>query len=485
MDIKKLTILHSNDMHGDFLAEKLDEKLTGGVSQLAWYINHVRKTEPNTIYVISGDMFQGSIIDSEYKGVSTIDMVNALQPDVVALGNHEFDYGLAHLLFLERCANFPIINANLQIRNSSNRLFSTHQILDVNGINILLTGIITEEILNYKSDELISTFIDVNEAAQEIERICNLYKSVDIDLTVVLTHIGHDEDKKLAQAIKPELGVDIIIGGHSHTFLEKPDEVNGILIAQAGVGTDFIGRFDLEIDMDNNSVCRYNWQLIPIDSSNMQNDPHMDAILSNYQNKVTDKYSRILGRMKRSLTHPDRFMETEVGNLLADELAERFGVDLFLLGSGSIRKPMLNEIVTLGELKEMCPFQEPAYGYFVDGKTLKSMIENLYSSFTSCEHREFYQYNKGTQVVYHELTGQVLEIKVAGSDIDENRIYAIGLQEYHANNAASIFGIDLPNIPHTKPPRLLASNLFDIYEDCFTQNGLDSSVQGRIVKING
>ena len=485
MNIQKLTILHSNDMHGDFLAEKLDEKLSGGVSQLAWYINQVKNTEPNAIYVISGDMFQGSIIDSEYKGVSTIDMVNALQPDAVALGNHEFDYGLAHLLFLERCANFPVINANLQIKNTGNRLFNSHVILNINGIKMLVTGIITEEILNYKSDELISTFIDVNEAAREIERICNLYKTVDIDLTIVLTHIGHDEDKKLAQALNPELGVDIIIGGHSHTFLEKPDEVNGILIAQAGVGTDFIGRFDLEIDMDNNSVYRYNWQLLPIDSSNMQSDPHMDAILNNYQNKVTDKYSRILGRMKRSLTHPDRFMETEVGNLLADGLVERFGLDLFLLGSGSIRKTMLNEIVTLGELKEMCPFQDPAYGYFIDGKTLKTMIENLYSSFTASKHREFYQFNEGCQVVYHENTGQVLEIKIAGNDIDENRIYSVGLQGYHAQNAASIFGVDLQNMPHAKAPRMLASNLFDIYEDYFRQNGLDSSVQGRIVKING
>ena len=71
---KKITILHSNDLHGDFLAEQVDEKLVGGVSMLSGYIEKVRAEEPNTIYAIAGDMFRGSVIDSEYKGLSTIEI---------------------------------------------------------------------------------------------------------------------------------------------------------------------------------------------------------------------------------------------------------------------------------------------------------------------------------------------------------------------------------------------------------------------------
>src|SRR3989339_1366837 len=94
--IKKFTILHSNDMHGDFLAEIKEGKkeLIGGLALLSGYINQVRKEEENVLYVIAGDMVQGSIVDSEYKGISTIEIMNYLAPDVVALGNHEFDYGL-------------------------------------------------------------------------------------------------------------------------------------------------------------------------------------------------------------------------------------------------------------------------------------------------------------------------------------------------------------------------------------------------------
>ena len=145
---KKITILHSNDLHGDFLAEQVDEKLVGGVSMLSGYIEKVRAEEPNTIYAIAGDMFRGSVIDSEYKGLSTIEIMNALAPDVVTIGNHEVDYGIAHLLFIEKCARFPIINANLYIKNTPTRLFTPYKILRVDGMNILFIGIITQDVIN-------------------------------------------------------------------------------------------------------------------------------------------------------------------------------------------------------------------------------------------------------------------------------------------------------------------------------------------------
>ena len=91
MNTKEITILHSNDMHGDFIAEiqGAEGKLIGGLGRLAGYLNKVRAETPNTLYVISGDMVQGSLIDSEYKGISTIEIMNYLAPDVVTLGNHE------------------------------------------------------------------------------------------------------------------------------------------------------------------------------------------------------------------------------------------------------------------------------------------------------------------------------------------------------------------------------------------------------------
>src|SRR3972149_4196758 len=106
MKTKKFTILHSNDIHGDFMAELREGQgnLVGGLALLSGFINKVRAEEENVLYIISGDMVQGSLIDLEYKGISTIEIMNYLAPDVVSLGNHELDYGLPHLLFLEKIA---------------------------------------------------------------------------------------------------------------------------------------------------------------------------------------------------------------------------------------------------------------------------------------------------------------------------------------------------------------------------------------------
>jgi len=146
MTTKRFTILHSNDMHGDFVAEEgaTDGHLIGGLSLLLGYLNKVRREEEHVIYAIAGDMVQGSMIDAEYRGISTIEIMNYLAPDVVTLGNHEFDYGLPHLLFLERVANFPVVNANLYIRNYNRRLMRPYHVMHVDGFDILFIGVITE-----------------------------------------------------------------------------------------------------------------------------------------------------------------------------------------------------------------------------------------------------------------------------------------------------------------------------------------------------
>ena len=179
------------------------------------------------IYAVAGDMFRGSVIDSEYKGTSTIGIMNLVGPDVATIGNHEIDYGLAHLLFLEKCADFPIINANLHIKSNGRRMFRPFWIAHIDDMKILFIGIITEEVLAAtKTDELIGSFVDIGEAAREVGNICNAYNAIDIDFTVLLTHIGFEEDKKLAAMLDPDWGVDVIIGGHSHTKLEEPFKVN-------------------------------------------------------------------------------------------------------------------------------------------------------------------------------------------------------------------------------------------------------------------
>lgn len=483
MDLRKLVLLHSNDMHGDFFDEKQTDNMVGGLSLLSGYIKKCREEFPETVYVISGDMLQGSIIDTEYKGISTIDLMNLLQPDVITIGNHEADYGIGHLMFLERCAKFPIINANLFIKPTGTRLFNSHYILELNGIRMLFIGIITEEVLTQGGgDPLLGTFVNVEEASREIEVICNSYKDVDVDLTIILTHIGYEEDIKLAEMINPELGVDLIIGGHTHTFLDEPTEVNNILIAQAGVGTDFIGRFDIIIDMDNNSVHEYEWELVPIDDSHCERDLFLEEILNKYKSATDEKYTQVLTRFRHVLHHEDRYRETALGNLIADICKDQFGVDIFILGSGSIRKESLGEIVTFSDLKECFPFEDHVYAATVSGKLLKRMLENFWEKYGNQETHEFYQYSEGVQCAFDRDTRTLIDLKYKGTPIADEESFVIGLQGFRLNNIEENFGVTREDLAEFRPVRSICTDITQVvYEYFRTHNTMDARVEGRIL----
>ncbi|MBQ3588148.1 MAG: bifunctional metallophosphatase/5'-nucleotidase [Oscillospiraceae bacterium] len=483
---KKLTILHSNDMHGDFTAENIDKALVGGVSLLSGYVDKVRREIPNTLYCIAGDMFRGSIIDSEFKGMSTIEIMNAIAPDVVTLGNHETDYGIAHLLFLEKCAKFPIINANLYIKSNFARLFKPHQIIEIDGMKILFIGILTEEVMSRaKNGAVIGSFVDIHQAAQEVGRICNAYNATDIDLTVLLTHIGFEEDKKLAAELDPAWGVDIIIGGHSHTFIEKPEIVNNIAIVQAGTGTDQIGRFDIVVDTYSNEIEEYKWQAVPINADNCPYDENIERILNLYKSETDKKYGRTITRFRRKLTHPERNMETELGGLLSDALARSLGLDVMLMGSGAIRNEEMGPLVTYQDLMECFPYDGPVYMATVTGAQLKKMmLYMLRDGVWKGEHTEFYQLSEKLKIVYSIPESKMLEFKFEDKDVDEEALFRVGLEKFHYANFDKFFNVPLAEVENNKKTVIVSTSERDVLEEYLTTHQhLDRQIDGRLTLI--
>ena len=483
-NLKKLTLLHSNDLHGDFLAEEVDTQLIGGVSMLSGYVNKVRKEENNAIYCIAGDMFRGSVIDSEFRGISTIEIMNMLAPDVVTIGNHEIDYGIAHLLFLEKCAKFPIVNANLHITTNHARLFKSYHIMEMDGMKILFIGILTEAVLpQAKKEALVGSFVDIHDAALEVERICNAYNALDIDCTVLLTHIGFEEDKLLAAQLDPSLGVDIIIGGHSHTFLEEPACVNGILIAQAGTGTDQIGRFDLEIDMDTNSIHSFCWKSVPITDEHCPRDMALEDILNHYKTVAEEKYSRVITRLRRQLTHPSWYQETELGGFLADILQESLRLDIMLVGSGSIRVSEIGPIVLFSDLTECLPYDDSAIALWVTGAQLKTMIlYMLRDEVWDGTHCEFFQFSKGVRVSYNKQKHAFKEFSLYGEQIEDTKVYKIGLQYFFYLNMKDFFSVSHEDVEPNGKPRKVATSCREVLDEYLScHQNLDHQISGRLV----
>ena len=478
----KLTLLHSNDFHGDFLPKEENGVRIGGISLLSGYVKKKRETEENVIYAIAGDMFRGSVIDSEFKGLSTIELMNRLMPDVVTLGNHEVDYGLAHLLFIEKCARFPVINANFFIKTIRARLFNPYYIIDRNGIKTLFIGIITDEILaSTRSEDVIGSFVDVRAAAEEIKIIIDTYKTTEINYTVLLTHIGFDKDQELAEMIPPEYGVDLIIGGHTHTLLEEPCVINGIPIVQVGTGSAHIGRCEIEFDPDTRKPVDFKWFVDDINSDNCEDDPTVLGILNAYKDQTDEKYLSVVTNFTRVLTHPARNQETELGNLFADIMQEDSSFDIMVLGSGSLRKPELGPIVTLQDLKEFFPFDDPLYLVEVTGAQLRHMIAYVMRDEYLTGHTEFYQYSKTFRYVWSKSRHEFDSFTLYGRNITDDQHIKIGLQGYHFNNMDTSFDITLEEVSKNRVPRIVAMSCVGIYQELLVNmRNIDSKVDGRI-----
>ena len=480
--IEKLTILHSNDMHGDFLPTVKDGKETGGLPRLAGYINAVRQSRENVIYAIAGDMFRGSIIDSEYQGLSTIDLVNNLRPDVATIGNHEVDYGIAHLLFLEKCARFPIVNADLFVTMNNGRLFTPYINLEVGGMRILVIGILTQEVLaSTKQEKVIGSFIDLKSAAREVGIICDNYRTIHTDMTVLLTHIGLEKDRELAAMLDPDYGVNMIIGGHSHTFMEEPEIVNGIPIVQAGTGTSIIGRIDLQYDTENKKIVDFKWKCVPINEDTADKDPVMEELLDSYRTETDRKYKRVVTRWARKLTHPSREQETEMGNLYADVLAWEASYDIMLMGSGSIRKKEMGPVIEYQDMLENTPFDDCVWLLEVTGAQWRKMIQHILRDEAWVGETEFYQFSKGVRIKYNRTTHEIEELKFRGEDVTDDMRLKIGLQNYHFKNFDDFMGVPLEEVRQNMRPRVVITSLNNIVEEFFaTNDGLDAHVEGRI-----
>lgn len=257
---EKITILHTNDLHSRIepFAES-DPKYAnlGGLSRLSTMIDQVRKTEENVVLLDAGDIFQGTPYFNLFGGELEFKLMSNMQYDATTLGNHDFDNGIDGLIDQLPNAKFPFINCNYDLSNSRlKEHVLPYKIIDKSGIRIGILGVGIEleglvDINNYGN----VIYLDPIENAN---RIANYLKTEEkCDLVICLSHLGYDygesdvvSDIHLAGKTK---NIDLIIGGHTHTFFEKPIkyknlEKKKVLVNQVGWAGINLGRIDFYID---------------------------------------------------------------------------------------------------------------------------------------------------------------------------------------------------------------------------------------------
>ena len=261
---KHITILHTNDVHSHidpFPGSHSSYPNLGGVARRATLINQIRKENPNTLLFDAGDIFQGTPYFNFYGGELEFKLMSMLKYDAATIGNHDFDNGIGGLLAQLPHAQFELISANYDFSNtvldSMVKPYKTYVVdgvkIGVYGLGIELEGLVTKKL--YQETKYLNPY----EIAQDTERI--LKDDHDCDLIVCLSHLGYTYESNqkpgdLTLATKL-LYTDLIIGGHTHTFLDKPTIVsikNGrnILVNQVGCFGINLGRIDFYFDSKKN-----------------------------------------------------------------------------------------------------------------------------------------------------------------------------------------------------------------------------------------
>ena len=261
---KKITILHTNDVHSHIDAFPSDHSSwanLGGLARRASLVNQIRKENPNTLLFDAGDIFQGTPYFNFYGGELEFKLMSMLKYDAATIGNHDFDNGIEGLLAQMPHATFQLLSANYDfsntIMNGHVKPYNTYGVdgikIGVYGLGIELNGLVTQRL--FKETKYLNPFEIANDCEQKlkIEEQC--------DIVICLSHLGYEyesenkpNDLQLAAKTKH---TDLIIGGHTHTFLEKPSIVTNstgkqVLVNQVGCFGLNLGRIDFYFDAAKN-----------------------------------------------------------------------------------------------------------------------------------------------------------------------------------------------------------------------------------------
>lgn len=262
-ETKQITILHTNDVHSyidPFPANHPKNPNKGGVARRAAVIKMIREENPNVLLVDAGDIFQGTPYFNYYGGELEFKLMNLMEYDVATIGNHDFDNGIDGLMTQLKKADFEMVSANYDLKNTVlDGLVSPYTLKIVDGVKIGIfgLGIALQGLVDVRNSKE-TKYLDPVEIATDTARLLRQEKKC--DLVICLSHLGFnypDDASKISDMLLAQKteNIDLIIGGHTHTFLDKPVVVSNragkkVLINQVGCYGLNLGRIDFYLTND-------------------------------------------------------------------------------------------------------------------------------------------------------------------------------------------------------------------------------------------
>lgn len=446
-----LTILHSSEHHGAALP--LEERVgrgetrqVGGMAARATLIKNIRQEGAAVLLVDSGDILIGTPLSSFFRGEPDIQAMNLMGYQAMAAGNHDFDFGLAHLRRLRDLATFSILCSNVVGKQTTLPCQPT-AIVKIGNLSIGLIALLGRSNFPETFNRDVVAHLGFRPPIETARTLAtNLKGEGGVDLVIAVTHQGTEEDLALLTQA-PE--VDVIIGGHTAGF-------DGLLTAgrteptgsQTDPGTIFVkthrqgktlGRLDLVLARDaaTNSlrVTQAKATNLPV-TAKIPPDPAAQALLDRYAQQLEAQAGKVIGETLVDLEGESgliRSRETNLGSLLADLLRAEFRTDIALVNGGQIRDGIPAGPVRIKHVLQVLPFDSQMVTFTVTGAEIVEALENSVGALPRKAGR-FLQVS-GLTVTY-DLSAppgsRVREVRMQGQKIDPKRRYSIATDVFLA-----------------------------------------------------
>ena len=472
----KLTILYWNDFHASIYPYPSSEKdgapLVSGSANFAGYLDSLRLEgmyeHVYPILVCSGDEFTGDPLSSLTQGKAQIEILNLLHPSVFELGNHEFDYGVVNLEKDLETADFPVICANLINKEKKEPLVRPYLILNSGKLKIAFIGLITEGLEKMLKE---GGKLQVVDAESTLTYYMNELNDK-TDIQILVSHMGVQKDKSIARKVK---GLELIIGGHSHTTIFKPIRVDKTLICQAGSNGKYIGKLDLFLD-SKGKVLSYHNDLVETLVDKVRPNTMVKNKIEELEKNLDINLDEKIGELENPWIRKDD-EESNIGDFLADAMRSYAKADVAFTNSGGIRKNLKAGPITVRNIWEIAPFSDRLVLIELTGEELLNVLEKNCRKDIDLLQVSGVKYTFAPERPYGE---RVIDDMVNNEKIMPYKKYKAVINDYILAQSKDFLGIPQQNLKY----RFLPDLDRDVFiEQVKKSKVINSRVEGRITKL--
>ena len=428
-------MLFTNDFHSQIEPTENDE---GGVLRMKALVDSVRTAEPVVLLADAGDLVQGTYYFSLLNGVVEMKMLDALGYNIRTLGNHEFDKKMKGLGEMLAMSKVPVVASNYDFRATSlSQYVVPSKILDAGSIKVGFIGL-NVRLLNLVEPTACEG-VEWQDAVNVADQYAEELRNQGADIVIAISHLGYEPnddryyyDRGIAMRTRH---IDMIIGGHSHTTLRRPDYITNldgesVPIVQTGSQGRNLGYAKIRLDQSGRPSFEY--RLIPVNSRlDDRIDPGFSDIIEDYAAECNEKMNVKLGYSKydinryTSASNP----QSRLGNLTADGLiwmAKKYfdiDADISIYNSGGIRENIYKGDVTLGDVYAVYPFDNVLTILDIKGSDLRELVASAAAGSLPF----------GGNVKMVVSGGNLKSVTVNGKQIVDNQTYTVATIDYLAN----------------------------------------------------